>query len=315
MPCGKNTLKKFRHNLRFSEPNMFHTPVMSKEILEVLAPAPGKKYIDCTLGDGGHSLLLLKEGASVLGLDVSTTSVSRAFGRIESENLGKNFVCTKGNFKNIEEIASQIGFFKVDGILFDLGYSSSQLDEEDTGMSFINDQPLDMRLDKSLTVTAADLINVLNEKQLSDLIYSYSDERMAKKFAKAIVSHRGLKKFHTTKDLADLLKSEAPLGYEHGRIHPATRTFQALRIAVNNEIENLQLALPQAARLLLPGGRVAALSFHSLEDKVLKDFGRSAQSNLKSLTPKPLSPSTEEIQQNPRARSAKLRAYEKTAHV
>ena len=230
--------------------------------------------------------------------------------RIIELKLSDNFVGALGNFKNIKEIAEQNGFSKVDGILFDLGYSSYELDDGGFGLSFLKDEPLDMRLDKTLGVTAADLLNMLPEDQIARIISGYSDEKMARKFARAIVSSRSLKKIQTTKELADLLRSETSPGYEHGRIHPATRTFQALRIAVNDEVANLEKALPQAARLLLPGGRMLVISFQSLEDTIAKQFGRSARPKVLEVTKKPLIPTDEEIRENSRSRSAKLRIFE-----
>ncbi len=288
----------------------YHEPVLLNEVLENLKIEQGKKYIDCTLGDGGHTIEILKKGGIVLGIEVSEEALARAKKRIAELNLSENFVGALGNFKNIKEIAEQNGFSKVDGILFDLGYSSYELDDGGFGLSFLKDEPLDMRLDKTLGVTAADLLNMLPEDQIARIISGYSDEKMARKFARAIVSSRSLKKIQTTKELADLLRSETSPGYEHGRIHPATRTFQALRIAVNDEVANLEKALPQAARLLLPGGRMLVISFQSLEDTIAKQFGRSARPKVLEVTKKPLIPTDEEIRENSRSRSAKLRIFE-----
>ena len=168
-----------------------------------------------------------------------------------------------------------------------------------------------MRLDKELGVTAEDLVNSLSEKELSSLIFSYSDEKLAKRFAKEIVKARSLKKIQTTTQLAEILKSASSPGYERGRIHPATRTFQALRIAVNDEITNLEKSLPRAAHLLLPGSVIVLITFHSLEDKVAKEFGQSARSSVKEVFEKPITASFEELGENPRSRSAKLRVFEK----
>ena len=309
----------------------YHLPVLKEEVLRYLLPkmqGKGKKYIDATLGDGGHALELLKTGAQVLGIDCYKGSLNRASERIEQEGLNEDFVSVLGNFRHIEKIAIESGFSKVSGILFDLVFSSSEL-EEDVGLSFTNDQPLDMRLDRTLGVTAADLVNALPENRLAEIFREYSGEILAKKFAKAIVSARDLQKLQTTKQLAELLKSVAPPGYERGRIHPATRVFQALRIVVNDEIENLKTALPQAARLLLPGERMVVISFHSLEDKVAKQFGQIVQPALevsadnsksssrssyvmKELTDKPIVPSEEEVAKNVRSRSAKMRIFEKS---
>ena len=246
----------------------------------------------------------------MLGIDYNESSLFRATKRIANKGLSKNFLGILGNFKDINILAVKNGFNNTNGILYDLGYSSTQL-EESMGVSFIKDQPLDMRLDKTLGVTAADLVNSLAEREIAKLFFEYGDEKYSRRFAKAIVDARNLKKFQTTKQLANLIASEAPPGYDHNRIHPATRVFQALRIAVNDEIENLKISLPLAAQLLLPGGRILVITFHSLEDKVVKDFGRDVRSLIKSVYKKPIIPSFEEVEKNNRARSAKIRVFEK----
>ena len=293
----------------FSEMN-YHEPVLLSETLSNIKVVQDGKYIDCTLGDGGHTIEILKNGGRVLGIDYNESSLFRATKRIANKGLSKNFLGILGNFKDINILAVKNGFNNTNGILYDLGYSSTQL-EESMGVSFIKDQPLDMRLDKTLGVTAADLVNSLAEREIAKLFFEYGDEKYSRRFAKAIVDARNLKKFQTTKQLADLIASEAPPGYEHNRIHPATRVFQALRIAVNDEIENLKISLPLAAQLLLPGGRILVITFHSLEDKVVKDFGRDVRSLIKSVYKKPIIPSFEEVEKNNRARSAKIRVFEK----
>lgn len=285
----------------------YHEPVLKKEVLEGLKVEKGKKYIDCTLGDGGHTIDILKKGGKVLGIDLDNGSLERAGERIEKEGFGERFTGVCGNFTNIENLAEENGFNKVDGILFDLGYSSTQLLDSEIGLSFNKDQPLDMRIDKSLNVTAADLINALPESKLEELFKDYGGERLAKKYAREIVKVRDLKQLKSTKDLVDLIVDIAPPNYENGRLHPATRVFQALRIVVNNELENLETTLPKAARLLLPGGRMAVISFHSLEDRIVKRFENGVLPVGKS----PIKASSEEVRENPRARSAKLRIYEK----
>lgn len=293
---------------------MSHKPVLLNEVLNYLNIEKNKKYIDCTLGDGGHTLEILKKGGIVLGIDYSQDSINRAVKKVKEANLEQNFISVCANFKDIYQIAQKHNFLNVDGILFDLGYSSTQLEQDNLGISFNSNTPLDMRIDKSLGVTAADLVNTLSQKQLEILIRAYGEERLARRFAKRIVEFRELKPFYTTKDLADLLVDEATLGYENGRIHPATRTFQALRIVVNDELENLKKALPQAARnLQLPDGRMVIISFHSLEDKLVKDFGQSARLTMKALNKKPITPTASELSENKRARSAKMRVYEKYA--
>lgn len=289
----------------------YHKPVLLEEIIEHLKVNKDKKYIDATLGDGGHTIEILKRGGIVLGIDVDRKSLERATKRIKELGLDKNFLGVNGNFKDIEEIAKKNNFENVNGILYDLGYSSYQVDESDLGISFQKDTLLDMRMDNSLGVTASDLVNMLSEKQLASLLREYSDERLSSRFARAIVNARSLKRIQTTKELVDIIVNASPLGYERGRIHPATRTFQALRIAVNDEMNNLQYSLPRAARLLLPGGVIAIISFHSKEDRLVKSFGQKAQPTLTMVTKKPIEPQACEIKNNVRARSAKLRVYTK----
>ncbi len=293
----------------------YHEPVMLKEVVEGLRLTTGGsgKIIDATLGDGGHTLEFLKMGYEVLGLDVSQSSIDNAMVRIKEEGFDGRFRSVKTNFKNIEQVATENNFGQVNGILFDLGYSSSQLEEDDLGLSFTRDQPLDMRLSSELGVTAADLVNALAEKDLAKMFFELSDEKFSGRFAHAIVEARKLKKIQTTKQLADLLRSVVSSGYEHGRIHPATRVFQALRIAVNGEFENLEVSLPRAARLLLPEARMVVISFHSLEDRLVKEFGRSVPPELKikEIGKKPIVPSETEVSLNTRSRSAKIRIFEK----
>jgi len=285
----------------------YHDPVLLNEIKDIFGDIKNNKYIDCTIGDGGHSLELLKQGGIVLGIDTNELSLKRATSRFMDLGLSENFIPVLDNFVNLNKICEKFNFFGVSGILYDLGYSSYQLDQTDIGLSFLKDNPLDMRLNKSLGVTAMDLVNALPEKQLAQIIFNYSQEALARKFARAIVNSRSLKKIETTKQLADIIASQASLGYEKGRIHPATRTFQALRIVVNNEIENLSISLPQASHLLPPGGKIVVISFHSLEDKIVKQFVQGAGPNIKMITKKPIVPTTQEITRNPRSRSAKMR--------
>ena len=292
----------------------YHKPVLLKETIESLKVEKEKFYIDATLGDAGHTLEILKQGGKVLGIEINEEALKRATERISKEGFERNFFGVVGNFKNIEEIAQNNGFGKVSGVIFDLGYSSIELEDMGLGLSFQLDEPLDMRLDKNLGVTAADIVNSLSEKELASLIYRYSDERLSRKIAQAIVEARKLKKIQTTGDLVEIIKSVSSPGYERGRINPATRTFQALRIVVNDEIENLGKSLPQAARLLLPGSVIVLITFHSLEDKVAKDFSHRARPSVSEMYKKPLTPAEEEIRTNVRSRSAKLRVFIKNGN-
>lgn len=289
----------------------FHIPVMSAETAAHLNVKRGARYIDATLGDGGHTLNILKAGGLVLGLDYSQKSLDRAKARIHAEGFGKQFTPIKGNFKDISKLANENGFNGVMGIIYDLGYSSTQLDGDGIGLSFQESAPLDMRMSDEFGVTAADLINGLPEQALERLIREFSDERFASRIAKSIVLYRTKKKIETTDELAKLISSAVPADYERSRINPATRTFQALRIVVNDELRNLHESLPQAARLLLPKGRLIVISFHSLEDKMVKEFGQREQPEIKTLFKKPLVPTESEMKENIRSRSAKMRVFEK----
>lgn len=288
----------------------YHTPVLLNEVIDYLQVKSGNRYIDCNLGDAGHTLEILSRGGKILGIEIDPKSIERAKNRIKEKGFAANFQAVQGNFKDIHTLVTP-EFSNVHGILYDLGFSSTQLEDSELGLSFQEEMPLDMRMDPKLKVKAADLINVLPEKELQRLFSEYGGERYSKKFAQRIVKARNLKKLKTTKDLVDLIVFTAPPGYEHGRIHPATRVFQALRIAVNSELQNLEESLPRAADLLLPGARMVVITFHSLEDRPVKQFGCRSRLALKTLTKKPIMASNEEMQVNPRARSAKMRVFEK----
>ena len=255
---------------------------------------------------------------------MDAASLEAARGKIADLGLSAGFVGVQGNFANIDKLATSEGFACANGIVYDLGFSSRQLEEGGLGLSFHSDEVLDMRMDKSLAVQAADLVNALSKSELEKLFSQYGQERYAKRFANAIVTARNLKKIRTTKDLVNIIVAEAPPGYEKGRIHPATRVFLALRVAVNDELENLSKSLPQAAALLcspvigepgqfLPGGRMLVISFNSLEDRLVKEFSRSAR--LKEVVAGVVTPGDAELATNVRARSAKLRVYEKNTQI
>ena len=297
-----------------------HQSVLLQEVLVLLAPQPDGRYIDGTAGGGGHSWALLAAGGQVLSLDADPHAVDRVRQRLRP--FAERSLVLQGNFRTLATAAQQAGFDPVDGILLDLGLSSDQLELEERGFSLMTDGPLDMRFDPAQELSAADLVNTWPEGQLADLIYAYGEERLSRRIARAMVLARPL---HSTGQLARVI--ERAVG-RRGRIHPATRTFQALRIAVNDELGALQAVLPQAMALLRPGGRLAVISFHSLEDRIVKQFmQREAQNclcppellhcqcdhraSLRVLTRKPVGPSAEEIAANPRSRSAKLRAAER----
>lgn len=299
-----------------------HVPVLLREVLELLDPKPGKVFIDCTLGLGGHSKALLQamhgKGA-VYGMDSDDRNLELA-----KENLKEftNVHCTRDNFENLEAQSAEIlaKDAQIDGILFDLGLSSFHVDEPERGFSFQRSGPLDMRYDTRQPVTAAEIVNTWTAEQLSFIFKNYGEERYAHRIAKEIVEHRRKHRFATTSELADLLERifTPPWALKSGKKfyfkrHPATRVFQALRIAANREIEALTEGLKGAVQSVSLGGRIAVISYHSLEDRIVKYFFRekAKEGVLKILTKKPVVPKEEELKSNPRSRSAKLRVAEK----
>ncbi|OQX50953.1 16S rRNA (cytosine(1402)-N(4))-methyltransferase [candidate division CPR3 bacterium 4484_211] len=296
----------------------FHTPVLLEKVISYLNVRPGRKYIDATIGGGGHSSAILNKGGIVLGIDMDPESVNHVRQLLAAKSQTPISKCQiiKGNFRNLGEIARRHHFTQVDGILFDLGMSTWQIKHSNRGFTFMKDEPLDMRMDPSLTVTAADLVNGLTEKELTKLFKTYGNDPNAQRIAHNIVCARQLKAIKTTRQLAEIVK-RSKRQTEKKKIHPATLAFQALRIAVNNEINNLKTALEQTISLLNPKGRIVVISFHSLEDKTAKHFFKqeTKRGNLKILTKKPVQPSMQEITDNPSARSARLRAAEKINHA
>lgn len=328
---------------------------MLAEVLDALQPAPGKLYIDGTVGGGGHAVALLQRiqpGGHVIGIDADPAALTAARERFTRSlpahlsPLPESYTLLHGHFDEMETLAAQCRVGQVDGVLLDLGVSSHQLDTPERGFSFNAEGPLDMRLDPTRGETTADLLARLDERHLADLIYHYGEERQSRRIARAIVEQRRQHPLTTTSELSALVVEciEGKRGKRgkqqhavarggtraatsvrhHGRIHPATRTFQALRIAVNGELERLEAVLPQAVGLLRPGGRLAVISFHSLEDRIVKQFFRDESGyggsnaparpvRLRIITRKPLVPGEEETRANPRSRSAKLRIAERTA--
>ncbi|MDP2720550.1 MAG: 16S rRNA (cytosine(1402)-N(4))-methyltransferase RsmH [bacterium] len=296
--------------------NTAHRSVLYKEVLEALGVKPGKTYIDATLNGGGHTKGILELGGAVLGIDVDPQAIenaARLFGLHPEKRSGlliaqkEGFTAVQGNFANITQIASNFGVWETSGVLFDLGLSSLQLEEGKRGFSFKRNEPLDMRMDPALAVTAADLVNNFSERELYELFFKFGEEHASRRIARAIVQSRVKEKITTSTQLAGII--ERAVG-RRGKIHPATRVFQALRIAVNNEIANLEKGLEGSVGLLEKGGRLVVISFHSLEDRVVKTFFRE-RNELQVLTKKPIVPAREEIVENPRSRSAKMRIVEK----
>jgi len=285
--------------------------VLPEETIEALAVQPGGRYIDCTLGGGGHAAAILEHsspGGQLLGIDADPEAMKEAKSRLEA--YSGSTVLVNQNFINLKAICNKYHFFPVHGILFDLGLSSLQLNGNGRGFSFRHDSPLDMRLNPHQQVTAADIVNSLSETELARVIKTFGEESRSNRIAQYIVRQRPIK---TTFELAEIV--EQATGGRRGRIHPATRTFLALRIAVNQELENLTAALKQAVDLLGLRGRLAVISYHSLEDRIVKQFMREEASGdnprLKLINKKVITPSLAEIHFNPRSRSAKLRAAER----
>ncbi|MBF0571318.1 MAG: 16S rRNA (cytosine(1402)-N(4))-methyltransferase RsmH [Candidatus Omnitrophica bacterium] len=293
----------------------FHIPVMPQEALELLHLPQGGVAVDGTLGLAGHALLMARAlGADghLIGIDRDNASLGQAEKKLSS--LGLKVDLLQGNFSTLDKILAGLKVCAVDGILLDLGISSFQLDDAKRGFSFKSDGPLDMRMDaQAQEVLAAELVNTLKENQLEKIISEFGEERFARRIAAAIVMQRAKAKITTTKILADIILRALPRGYTRGRIHPATRTFQALRIAVNEELESLSLGLEVCFKMLKKGGRLCVISFHSLEDRLVKNKFKSLNLSLEGtiLTKRPLVASDEECAGNPRSRSAKMRAIER----
>ncbi len=293
-----------------------HISVMPSEVLEHLSPKPNGVYVDCTLGLGGHARSILQKGGAtvkLVGIDRDKESLAKA-----EENL-KTFSSqcffAHNDYRNLDVILKKFGIERVDGILMDLGISSFQLNDPHRGFSFRADGPLDMRMDRDSFISAYDLVNTLSEKELSEILKDFGEERFHHRIAKFLVENRKKYPIQTTKELSDIILRAIPGYHSKEKIHPATRSFQALRIAVNRELESLAQVLDKAIDYLKPNGRLVVIAFHSLEDRIVKDkfkvLGR--EDILHVLTKKPLRPSLEEEQQNPRARSARLRAAERVS--
>ena len=284
-----------------------HCPVMVPEVLDGLSLRPGGVYVDATLGLGGHTeaiLLKCPEIKMVLGLDCDTEALEQAESRLSPFGDRVRFI--HSNFIHLHDVLLFNRIGRVDGILMDLGISTFHLENSRRGFSFSRNEPLDMRMDPSGAVTAADMVNKLPLKRLTELIQIYGEERWAKRIAKRIYDRRKTAPILNSTELAEVVANSIPRKYHPRRIHPATRTFQALRIAVNQEMDNLKEALDSLPSCLRPEGRVCIISFHSLEDRLVKIAFRE-DNRLQPLTKKPLVPSPEEMHSNPRARSAKLR--------
>ena len=305
----------------------YHESVLLTELVGRLAPAPGKVIVDGTLGGGGHTAALLAAGARVIGLDQDPEALAFAEKRlVEFEG---QFSAVHSSFTKVGEVLDRLGIDKIDGACLDLGVSSRQLDAPERGFSFMRDGPLDMRMDPTNPINAADLVNTMGGEQLEKIFRTYGEEPAARKIAARLVRDRLVRPFTTTLQLAESVESVVP---RHSRTHPATRIFQALRIAVNRELEALTVGLEQFTQRLAPGGRLAVITFHSLEDRIVKTFFKErttafidrpewpeARPNplhiFKAVTGKPVVASDAEQRANPRSRSAKLRVVERIPHA
>ncbi len=296
--------------------NFHHISVLAQELIAGLNVQPGGLYLDATVGGGGHSRLLLESqpGVQVVAIDQDAAAIAAA--QLALQDYAERVQFWHGNFAEYDpklHLGSTVNSvthghgYAFDGIIADLGVSSTQLDQPERGFSFRHEAALDMRMDQRQSRTAAEMINHWSEKDLADLFFTYGEERLSRRIARQIVAVRPL---HTTTELAEAIARCVPSAYRHGRIHPATRVFQALRIAVNQEITVLEHFLERAPHWLKPGGRIGIISFHSLEDRLVKHSLRNSPL-LQVLTKKPIIPSDQECRDNPRARSAKLRVAER----
>jgi 16S rRNA (cytosine1402-N4)-methyltransferase len=303
--------------------DFYHEPVMLQEVVDYLLVSKSGIYVDGTVGGAGHSYAILKEtDAFLVGIDCDEQALQFAEKRLAE--FGSRKVLIKANFANLENILKKLNIEKVDGVLLDLGVSSHQLNAAERGFSFSQQAPLDMRMDRNLTLSAYDIVNSFAQNELEKVIRFYGEEKMAARISRAISKKRQLSPIRTTTELAAIVASCMPAKFKWQKIHPATRTFQAIRIAVNNELDNIKPAINAAVDVLKPGGRLCVISFHSLEDRIVKNGFKALtgvcvcpkdvpfcvcqkESKLKVITRKAIIPSAKEIETNPRARSAKLR--------
>ena len=289
-----------------------HKPVLIEEVLQYLHPQPNENFVDCTVGEAGHTLEILKKsqpGGKVLGIDLDEHQVTNS--ALFTKEFQKRVVLVHNSYANITDILNKKNFKPVHGILLDLGMSSWQLERSSRGFTFSKNEQLDMRYDIENTLTAHIIVNEYPEKQIETILDEFGEEKFARKIASAIVRARKIKKIESTFELKSIIEHTIGGKSSHGRIHGATKTFQALRIVVNGELDNLKNFLPQAFQILEQGGRLVVISFHSLEDRIVKNFFKEQEKqNLVTLvTKKPVIASAVEMVENPRSRSAKLRAF------
>ena len=293
-----------------------HIPVLQKEVVKCLDPKPNENFIDATIDGGGHALAILEKigrRGKVLGIDADPEILKNTKYKIQDTKYRNRLILVCDNFVNLKQVVEKHKFKEAQGILFDLGMSSWHLEESGRGFTFQKKEPLDMRYSSENQLTAEKIINFWSKFEIEKILKEYGEERFARNIAEKVIEERKLKPIQNTFQLVEAVKKAMPRRYLHQKIHPATRTFQALRIAVNDELNNLKKALPQALEILIPKGRVVVISFHSLEDRIVKNFfrERAKEGQLQILTKKPVIPSVKEFQINPRCRSAKLRAAQK----
>jgi 16S rRNA (cytosine1402-N4)-methyltransferase len=293
---------------------------LKKEAVRALAVGKHGIYVDCTLGEGGHAEAILEAASPdglLFGIDRDDAALRKAGERLT--RFGSRVRLLHDSFKNLGALLKTQGVEAVDGILMDLGVSALQLMDPERGFSFQKDGPLDMRMDRRSPVTAADLVNSLSEREMARVVFEYGEERWARRIARVVVEARKAKPITRTLELAELIRRAVPPAARSGRLHPATRTFQALRVLVNRELDQLDDALIDAVACLNPGGRLCVIAFHSLEDRIVKStfrrLSRSRPAPVRLLTKKPTVPDRDEIRENPRARSARLRVVERNPGV
>ncbi|MBP7055741.1 MAG: 16S rRNA (cytosine(1402)-N(4))-methyltransferase RsmH [Candidatus Omnitrophica bacterium] len=287
---------------------------MAHEAVSSLNLKPGYTVIDATVGGGGHSLDIIRKiepGGRLIGVDADPAALKNSEETLK--DFKRSLILVHDNFRNLDKVVGATGIEKIDAALFDIGVSSFQLDCADRGFSLKLDAALDMRMDPSAGMSAADLINTIREKDLADIIWKFGEERYSRKIARFIIEARGRKRIETTGELADIVRRAAGARYRKQRIDPATRTFQAIRIAVNDELGALEEGIKKAVGMLNKGGRIAVIAFHSLEDRIVKNLFRlyAKEGMVRIITKKPLRPSNSEVAANPRSRSARLRVAEK----
>ncbi len=292
-----------------------HIPVLQKEVIKYLDPKPNENFIDATFGEGGHALAVLERTdprGKLLGIDQDQEIIENW--KLKIKNFKNRVILACDSFVNLKDIVKKEKFGSVAGILFDLGMSSWHLSESDRGFSFQKQEPLDMRYSIKNPLTAEKVVNYWSGPEIEKILKEFGEERFARNIAKEIIRERKLNTIKTTSQLVKIIKRAIPYKYQRQRIHFATRTFQALRIAVNDELNNLEKALPQAIEVLRSGGKLVVISFHSLEDRIVKNFlkEKNKENLIEILTKKPIRPDSREIKINPRSRSSKLRAAIKT---